>query len=257
MIQSLLRRVFGERWLWAYRYYRYPQYFEIVGGPLTFAKDGLYTKHNSDSLKDPLFQKSYSLAQQTGSFSGSWGQVDPEYRAYIYAWSAFHCKDLDGDYVECGVNKGGMARAAIHFSGFTASSSKKFFLLDTYQGTPEHSLLPEETRRNKYDECYEDVKANFKEFPNVIIIRGEVPHTLSQVTSSKICFLSLDMNAVGPEIAAIEFFWDKISSGGIVVLDDYNNIGHELQKKGFDDFAQRQGLKVMSLPTGQGLIFKH
>lgn len=255
-MKNLVKKLFSERLLWAYRYYRYPQFFDIVGAPLTFKKDGLYTKHNSDSLKNPHFVESYRLAQSTGSFSGAWGTVDPEYRAYIYCWSAFHCKDLPGDYVECGVNKGGMARAAIHYTHFSPNGDKKFYLLDTYQGTPRHCLRPDETQRNQYEECYQDVVENFRHFPNVKIIRGEVPGTLSQVASEKICFLSLDMNAVDPEIAAIKYFWPKLSSGGIVVLDDYNNIGHEPQKRGFDDFCLKQGKQVLSLPTGQGLIFK-
>lgn len=256
MIKNVLKKMISSRLIWAYRYYRYPQFFEIVGGPLTFQKDGLYTKHNSDSLQNPLFMESYRLAKLTGSFEGPWGKVDPEYRAYIYCWSAFHCKDLPGDFVECGVNKGGMARAAIHYTGFTPQNPKKFYLLDTYEGTPAHCLRPDETQRNQYEECYAQVQKNFRDFKNVEIVRGEVPGTLSQVKSEKICFLSLDMNAVGPEIAAIEYFWDKLSPGGIVVLDDYNNIGHEPQKRGFDDFCRKHGKQVLSLPTGQGLIFK-
>lgn len=252
---NLLKSIFPERLLWAYRYYRYPQFFEIVGAPLTFKKDGLYTKHNSDTLLSPLFQESYRLAKSTGSFQGAWGEVDPEYRAYTYCWAADHCKNLPGDWVECGVNKGGMARAAIHYTGFTPQTSRKFYLLDTYEGTPDHCLGANETRRNKYEECYEQVIQNFKEFPNVMIIRGEVPGTLSQVTSSQISFLSLDMNAVAPELAAIDYFWPKLLKGAVVVLDDYNNIGHEPQKKGFDDFCRQKGKQVLSLPTGQGLIF--
>ncbi len=255
-MKSILKKILSSRLIWAYRYFRHPQFFEVVGAPLTFKKDGLYTKHNSDTLQNPLFVESYKLAKATGSFEGTWGEVDPEYRAYVYCWSAFHCKDLTGDYVECGVNKGGMARAAIHYTGFTNQSIKKFYLLDTYQGTPSHSLRSDETRRNKYEECYERVVENFKDFKNVVIVRGEVPATLAQVPSQQICFLSLDMNAVGPEIASIEYFWPKITAGGVIVLDDYNNIGHEPQKRGFDDFCRNHGKQVLSLPTGQGLIFK-
>lgn len=255
-MKRLLRGVLGERFIWAYRYYAYPQYFELVGAPLTYKKDGLSTTHNSDTLRDPLFVESYKLAKQTGSFEGTWGRVDPEYRAYIYCWCAFHCKDLTGDFVECGVNKGGMARAAMHYTGFDAKSPKKYYLLDTYEGTPLHTLTSEETRRNRYDECYLEVVANFKDFPNVVVVKGEVPTTLNKVPSEHLCFLSLDMNGVMAELAAGEFFWEKLSPGAIIVLDDYNNIGHEPQKRGFDEFAAKRSLKVMSLPTGQGLIFK-
>lgn len=256
VLKSLIKGIFGERLVWAYRAYAYPQYFDVVGGPLTFKKDGLATAHNSDTLQEPLFKEAYRLAHETGSYTGNWGSVDPEYRAYIYCWAAFQCRELEGDYVECGVNKGGMARAAIHYADLY-HGKKNFYLLDTYEGTPLHFLNEEERKtHNVYDECYQDVLDNFKDYDFVKIIRGEVPGTLSQVDTEKVCFISLDMNCVEPEIDAIEFFWDKLVIGGIVVLDDYNNIGHERQKVAFDKFVQDKKIKVMSLPTGQGLIIK-
>jgi hypothetical protein len=64
------------------------------------------------------------------------------------------------------------------------------------------------------------------------------------------------MNNVMPEIAAAEYFWDKLVSGAVMVLDDYGFGTHVEQKLGFDAFAARKGVQVLSLPTGQGLIFK-
>jgi hypothetical protein len=40
-----------------------------------------------------------------------------------------------------------------------------------------------------------------------------------------------------PEIAAADFFWPKLSSGVIVVLDDYGFTAHLEQKRAFDEFA--------------------
>ena len=64
------------------------------------------------------------------------------------------------------------------------------------------------------------------------------------------------MNCAAPEIAAAEFFRDNLVSGAVIVLDDYGWKGYIEQKKAFDDFASRKGVQVLSLPTGQGLIFK-
>lgn len=258
MLKSLVKNIVGDRLIWAYRYYKYPKFFDIAYGVQTFNKDGLATAHNSSSLNEPKFKEAFRLAHSTGSFKGAWGSVDPEYRAYIYCWSAYQCKDLEGDFVECGVNKGGMARAAIHYTDMTPQSKRKFYLLDTYEGTPVHFLNEKERKtHNVYEECYTDVKNNFKDFSNVIIVRGEVPGTLEHVKSDKIAFISLDMNCVAPEIEAANYFWDKLSIGGIIVLDDYNNIGHERQKEAFDEFCSLKNMKVMSLPTGQGLIIKN
>jgi hypothetical protein len=64
------------------------------------------------------------------------------------------------------------------------------------------------------------------------------------------------MNCVGPEIAAIEYFWPRLVHGALVILDDYGWSAHIAQKLAMDDFAGKVGTKILSLPTGQGLIIK-
>ena len=64
------------------------------------------------------------------------------------------------------------------------------------------------------------------------------------------------MNAVMPEIAALDFFWDKISKGGVILLDDYGFKEHLAQKETQDVWAKNHGVAILSLPTGQGLIIK-
>jgi hypothetical protein len=64
------------------------------------------------------------------------------------------------------------------------------------------------------------------------------------------------MNCVQPEIAAMEYFWPKLVAGGVVIIDDYGFSGHEAQKTAADTFAESVGVKILSLPTGQGLMLK-
>ncbi len=228
---------------------------------ITYNHDGLVTYHNCDFMKDPLFIESYRLGKETGS----WKYVNPYWRVYILCWAASKAKYLDGDFVECGVERGGSAMAVIHYVNLRILP-KKFYLLDTFCGLSEKYISEEEkklgvsaTEANAhygYEECYENVKEIFKDFNNVEIIRGAVPETLPQVKSEKVSFLSIDMNCTKPEIAAIEFFWDKMVSGAVTILDDYGWGGHINQKRAFDDFAFKKGVQVLSLPTGQGLIFK-
>ncbi|MFS8084483.1 MAG: TylF/MycF/NovP-related O-methyltransferase, partial [Acidobacteriota bacterium] len=162
---------------------------------------------------------------------------------------------------ECGVNKGGLARTVIHYVDFP-KLDKKFYLLDTFQGLSEKYLTDGEKKRERewsvawgYEECYDLVKETFKDF-NVEIIRGPVPETLPQVKTEKVCYLSLDMNCALPEIAAAEFFWEKLVSGAVMVLDDYGWANHDEQKHAFDRFAASKQVQILPLPTGQGLIIK-
>jgi O-methyltransferase len=232
--------------------------YELVQGPLTYNQDGLATRHNCDFMHDKLFQESYSYGKSTGSWNGSWGEADIQWRAYVACWAANKAKNLEGDFVECGVNRGGLARTIIHYVNFN-DLGKKFYLLDTFQGLSEKYITEKEKARGRkpggYEECYDAVKETFREF-NVEIIKGMVPDTLVQVKADKVCYLSIDMNCVMPEVAAVEFFWDKLVSGGVVVLDDYGWPGHIEQKVGLDKVAAERSVQVLALPTGQGLIFK-
>lgn len=250
------KTILPTRLVWAYRYLKYPHKFTIVGGNITYHKDGMAILHSAAALKEPLLAEAYQKGRDTGSWLGYWGDVDPEWRSYVACWAALKGKSLEGDFVECGVNKGGMSRAAMHYIDFENIPDKKFYLLDTFKGTPREMLGPQEQKRNIYDECYDEVLKTFSSFKNAVIVRGEVPGTLSQVSSKKVCYLSIDMNAAIPEIAAAEYFWDKLSSGAVMVLDDYGGIGYETQQIAFDKFAKEKNVQVLSLPTGQGLIFK-
>lgn len=223
----------------------------------TFAQDGLVTRHNADFMGEERFARAYALGRATGSWPGG----EPAWRTYVACWAAEKGCCIEGDFVECGVNRGGMSRAICHYVGFE-KLPKRFWLLDTYHGLDE-SLISEEERaqgknahRDYYTECYGAVCETFKPYPNVEVVQGVIPGTLSRVTAERVAYLSIDMNCVAPEIAAAEHFWDRLSSGAVIVLDDYGFELHEPQKRAFDDFARARGVSVLSMPTGQGLIFK-
>ena len=230
-------------------------WYRLVEGPLHYNQDGLATRYCCDFMKDPRFLAAYRCGEATGS----WGEEKVHWRAFVACWAADKGKDLEGDFIECGVNKGGLARAVMEYINFKALP-KTFYLLDTFCGLSEKYILPQERidgiHPGGYEECYEQVRRTFAEFPNVRIVRGTVPDTLPQVAAKKVAYLSLDMNCVVPEVAAAEYFWDKLASGAVIVLDDYNFSNAQNQRRGLDEFAARKGVQVLAMPTGQGLIVK-
>jgi O-methyltransferase len=230
---------------------------EIRNPPLfTYEQDGLKTKHNADFMNDPNFKKAY----EAGAATGSWNGVSIHWRAFVACWAASIGSRLEGDFVECGVNKGGLARTAIEYVDFR-NLKKRFFLLDTYEGLSGKYLTDAErrggTKEGGYEPCYDAVVRTFSSYGSqAVIIKGPVPETLPQVTAAKIAYLSIDMNCVLPEIAAAETFWPRLSTGAVIVLDDYGWSPHYEQKKAFDIFAKERGVMVLALPTGQGIIVK-
>jgi hypothetical protein len=235
----------------------------LVQGPLTYQTDGLYTNHSCDFLQDPRFQEAYQLGAHTGhKFREKEDDLHIEWRAHVLLWAASQARRLPGDFVECGVNTGIYSRAIMHYLSFEKMTDRKFYLLDTFNGIPEEQLTEGEKAvgmqhmNRRYFDCHELVKKNFADYPNAVIIKGKIPETLEQVTTDKVCYLSIDMNAQVPEIAAMEYFWDRLVPGAMVVLDDYGFPNHVNQKRAFDDFARRYNVDILSVPTGQGMLIK-
>jgi O-methyltransferase len=229
---------------------------------ITYAYDLLYTYHNCDFMKDPRFMKSYELGKATDINGTVLANYEIYWRIHVLCWAAAHAKKLEGDFVDCGVNTGIFSRAVINYVDFN-SLNKKYYLLDTFGGLDERFSTEEEFNQKlnlKYKQneasLYQQVQNTFRGF-NVKIIKGAVPETLPLVDAQKIAFLSIDMNCIQPEVEALNYFWDKLVPGAIIILDDYGygNLTNE-QKLAHDTFAKSKGVEVLSLPTCQGLIIK-
>lgn len=232
---------------------------ELTYGPLTYNHDGLASQHNCDFITDPAFQAAYRLGVDSGH---KFGEVALEWRAHVAVWAVGQGLALDGDFVECGVNTGILSLTAMHYHRFQDRPDRRFFLLDTFAGGPDDQLTPGERAfgwtddSDLYEDCFATVQRNFAPFPQAVLIRGRVPDTLPRVDSEKIAYLSIDMNAVVPEQAALAHFWPRLVPGACVVLDDYGWAGCLLQKQAHDAFAAAAGTRILSLPTGQGLLVK-
>jgi hypothetical protein len=189
------------------------------------------------------------------------------WRIHIGLWAAKTASLLDGDFVECGTNKGFLASAIMEYI-YWNGLGKTFYLLDTFSGLALELLTEKEKVIGRIDQNkyhidngiftteIESVKENFSEWDNVIIIQGRIPDTLSLVNTERVAFLHIDLNCTVPEIAAIHYFWSRLVTGAIVLLDDYAYHGYEPQYEGMEAFATETGVKIASLPTGQGLLIK-
>jgi hypothetical protein len=227
-----------------------------------YDQDGLRSIHNHEFMSDPAFQRAYARGVAAVGADYRW-----HWRVHVGLWAASCASRIDGDFVECGVNRGFLSSAIMALLDWDRTG-KTFYLLDTFTGLDERLVSPEEMSdgilgRNTqhlasgfYTTDVDTVRRNFAEWRNVKIIVGSIPDTLSDVTSSTIAFLHLDLNCSLPEVAAAEALWDRISPGGIILLDDYAYAGYRSQKLAMDRFAESRKVSILSLPTGQGLIVK-
>lgn len=252
MIKKLIKKILPGSIQKKLRIFNY-----TIRGKLSYAEDCLFTTINADFLNDPKFVRAYNLGKDL--MQDSWGDYDFRWRAYIVAWAANYAKNLEGDFVECGVNTGMNARMIIDYIEFD-KIPKSYYLLDTFTGMDEKYSTKEEMIRSEsmgyVTDIYESVKKTFKDFNNIIVVKGAIPETLPEVSLDKVSLLLIDMNCVMPEVEAMEFFWEKMVPGGLIIMDDHGFPGHGAQRSAHIKFAEKHNVKILPLPTGQGMIIK-
>lgn len=225
---------------------------------VTYNQDGLITMHNTEALRADRFLAAYGAAKATGSWSGPYGQVDIQWRAHVVCWVGCQASQLPGDFVECGVDRGGTAVLLLEYLGREAFRNRGFYLYDTFQGLdPARSSAQElEQTEGHYPDCYEDVSRRFADRSCVYVIRGSLPSTLNEHSPERVAYLHIDLNAAEPERLTLEFFWDRLVPGAMVLFDDYGWVACAAQKKAIDEVLRVRGVMALTLPTGQGLAMK-
>lgn len=210
-----------------------------------FCADNLLTwSRNLGFLDDAAFMAAFQQHAQTPPEQGI------IWRTHVYTWCVRQALRRTGDLVECGCYKGTTVRIACDAVNI-AQHKKKFYLYDLFEHRPgmPHHAMPEHG-----PQLVAQVKARFADLPQVKVIQGQVPEVLATQAPRKVAFLHLDLNQAQAEVGALEFFWDRMSPGGFILLDDYGWQIYREQKLAADQFFAPRGVSVMELPTGQGLV---
>lgn len=218
-----------------------------IAGGYYFA-DNLFTWFRNMSMFDdaPFVQAWESNVESESDKAIVW-------RRYVLACAAYHCVQLDGDFVECGAYTGVGIKTIIDYLG-GVNFPKMFWGYDLFEHN--ESMLNHAMPEHSAD-LYERVQEKFINYPQVELIKGFIPDCFEDNSPEKIAYLHIDLNQAPAEIAALEALFDRVVSGGIIILDDYEWSGiYRPQKLAEDAWFEQRNYKVMPLPTGQGLVFK-
>ena len=162
---------------------------------------------------------------------------------------------IEGDYVECGVWRGGSTMAAALRLIERKQSHRKLYLYDTFEGMPAPTRYDFSKRsgeaQKKFEQvkisemssdwCYadiQDVKRNMAltRYPidKVTFVRGKVEDTVPQQIPSKIAILRLDTDWYASTKHEMEHLFPILEKGGVLIIDDY---GHwEGCRKAIDEY---------------------
>ena len=171
--------------------------------------------------------------------------------------------NIEGDFVECGVWKGGSSMAMAFTALKFRSTSKNIFLYDTFEGMSNPSKEDVDIYDNKATQllrhsrkekdaiwCYstlEEVKNNFKNtgYPNekIHFIKGEVENTIPGIMPEKISLLRLDTDWYESTKHEMKYLFPRLASKGVLIIDDY---GHwKGARKAVDEYFEENNLHLL------------
>src|SRR5438552_2042641 len=138
--------------------------------PSYFADSLVVWRKNVDFLSDPRFMTAYRRGMNSGHHigrpAGSTEDLHIDWRIHVLLWAASHAAQLEGDFVECGVNTGIFSLAVCDYIEFNRTG-KSFYLFDTFCGIPVEQMAEMEINlgrpsesQSHYSECYEIARRN-------------------------------------------------------------------------------------------------
>lgn len=142
---------------------------------------------------------------------------------------------VEGAIVEFGVWRGGSAMAAALRLG-SLSHKRALFLFDTFEGMTPPSSEDVRTRDNApadliFDDIrcvasIQDVRENLArtEYPqeSTFLVRGQVEQTVPDRLPDTIALVRLDTDWYQSTLHELQHTWDRIPSGGVLIIDDYH-----------------------------------
>jgi hypothetical protein len=236
-----------------------------------YSEDNLSTNHNHDFAIEERFLTAFKTYLDTPFQRENPGNHHGRWNIHVVLWAATHAVRLKSDIVQLGVFEGSEACAMAGYTDF-ASTQSTMYLVDTFEGVPEYQwsnaerLAGADSAQWAYKkeaekmDVFNYVRNKLKHYPNINVVKGVVPDVLTSIRSNAIGCLLLDLNCALPEIAAANYLWDTVKTGGLIISDDYGHSrkgeGYIEQKIAFDNFAKSKNVEVLTLPTGHGLIIK-
>jgi O-methyltransferase len=170
---------------------------------------------------------------------------------------------IAGDFVECGVWRGGSSMlAALAFAG--EHDARQMWLYDTFEGmTPPTERdrlasgqtaaerLAQQNRETGLDWAYAslgDVKANMASITEqpgdrVCFVQGPVEETIPGEAPAQIALLRLDTDWYESTKHELEHLWPRLTPGGVLIIDDY---GHwQGAREAVDEYLTANGIHLL------------
>lgn len=217
-------------------------------------------------LPDRLFENNSSFYKiEYNNFKKNlfWSYGDAN-RIAMFTLFLEKVKNLEGDYAELGVHRGGTSRVIFNFK----KDSEILYGFDTYEGFDKKdvdyaSKIGVNTKTGHFsntsiDLVNRNVTGVTKGDKSFVIRKGYFPDTFEGLENNKWKFVHLDADLYLPIKAGLELFYPRMVKGGIILVHDYGG-DYVGAKKAVDEFAIKNNIIVIPMldKVGSALIIKN
>tara|TARA_B110001454_G_scaffold211478_1_gene227193 strand:+ start:622 stop:1458 length:837 start_codon:yes stop_codon:yes gene_type:complete len=241
------------------------------GGGITTIWELPWTNNDSEMTKNFLQANEY--VKKNFIFSGTLSHGVDKYNYddtfwvdWLIAFAAKYVitftKNNNLNFVECGVADGNTTFHALSQlkSKPQLLSETKMWLYDSWGGMQLKHL---DSSEKQYDGRYSDLdinicKNNLKEFKEITIYnQGYVPEVFESISKhpDNVNYLHIDLNSVGPSMAALEFFYPKMQTRGVIIFDDYGGKNYNKMRNQIDKFLSDKKGILLEIPNGRAIFF--
>ena len=155
-------------------------------------------------------------------------------------------RNIPGDFIECGVWRGGASIFLRAVMDEYNQTERTLFVADSFSGLPKSEIAVDSPLMlHKIDYLavsLEEVQDNFKRYgllSRVQFLKGFFEQqSFSEV--KQLSLLRLDGDLYSSTMTCLEKLYDKVSPGGFVIIDDYSAI--TACKQAVDEFRQARGI---------------
>jgi len=169
--------------------------------------------------------------------------------AYLIRAAVIGTAKIDGDIAEVGVFRGGTAKVICEAKG-----DRPLHLFDTFEGLPEPGKIDTEFSKGQYACSLESVQQFLTGFPAVHFYKGYFPASGTPVKDRRFSFVHLDVDLYESTKGALEYFYPRMSAGGIFISHDYVEFAGV--RRAFDEFFENKPEPLVEMTGNQCMVIK-
>jgi hypothetical protein len=158
---------------------------------------------------------------------------------------------IDGHFAELGVYRGNSAAVLAHYA---RANGRQLYLFDTFEGfDPRDLARGEHGQQSDFADTSMDLVQGIVGMDNVHWVKGFFPASIPpDAFDAAFSVAHLDCDLYEPMKAGLEFFYPRLSPGGLLIVHDYANPYWAGVQQAVDEFLKRIPERLIVLPDKSG-----